>query len=69
MREVTIHTYSKEWKGAVIVGTGKDSFMQTEDVLIVQHPEFKYGLDFYATPDAQGKRYNVGNRAFWITEP
>lgn len=68
MKHVTIHSSNKEWNGAQVVGIGKDSLTGERDVLIVHHPHFAYDLEFYGKPDAQGRRQNVGNAAFWVTE-
>lgn len=67
---VTIHTYSKAWKGAQIVGVGEDTFGQGNPIFIVRHPDFGDGDDahFYQQPNHEGKRLNVGNAAFWIEE-
>jgi hypothetical protein len=67
MTTVTIHSYDKRWENAEVVGIGKDTLTGEDDVLIVHHPEFVDDADFYAKPDARGRHFNVGNRAFWIT--
>lgn len=65
---VTIHTYDRSWRNAKIVRTDKDNLEGTRDVFIVRCPEYFENdeLHFYQQADSQGKRYNVGNAAFWI---
>jgi hypothetical protein len=67
MEIVTIHSYAKQWSDARIVTTGKDSILGTRDIFMVRHPAFEYDVEFYATPDEQGRHLNVGNNSFWIT--
>jgi len=67
MIKVTIHSYNTQWRGAEIVGVGKDSLRGIEDVVIVHHAAFVYDPEFYAEADVEGRHFNVGNAAFWLT--
>jgi hypothetical protein len=65
MGQVTIHTYDRQWEGAEIIGMGIDTLTMHACVL-VRHPAFDTSLSFYAASDEEGRRFNVGNSAFWI---
>lgn len=67
---VTIHSHSKSWPGAKIIGQQKDTLDGTRDVFVVEHlPYFETSkLHFYCQADSQGRHYQPANAAFWITE-
>lgn len=63
----TIHVQGNgQWDNARIIGEGVDNLTGEQETLIVQQDQLGW-LDFYKEADEQGRHYQVGNAAFYLT--